>query len=107
MIDWDSLVIGPLMKVFGEPEPVRFMPATLAPFGIDGIYDPAYVEVELAGGMGVTSARPVLGVQLSQFASPPLQGDRLTIVRTGETFLVKEVRPDGHGWAKLMLNLDK
>jgi hypothetical protein len=104
MIDWDKAVSGPCTRIFGEP--ARFMPATTRPFDINGMYNSAYVEVDLAGGMGVTSARPVLGVQLSQFPNPPLQGDRLTIVRTAETFRVKEVRPDGHGWVLLMLNLE-
>jgi hypothetical protein len=104
MIDWDKVVVGPTTGVFGEP--VHYMPAAAAPFDIVGVYDDAYVEVDPAGSMGVTSARPVLGVQLSAFPSPPLQSDRLTIVRTGEAFFVKEVRPDGHGAAKLMLSLD-
>jgi hypothetical protein len=104
MIDWDKAVVGPLTGVFGEP--VRYLPATTAPFSITGIYDEAYVEVDPASGMGVTSAKPVLGVQLSQFPVPPEQGDRLVIIRTGEPFYVKEVRPDSHGAAKLMLNLD-
>jgi hypothetical protein len=92
------------MSVFGEP--VHYMPVAAAALDITGIYDDAYVEVDPAGGMGVTSARPVLGVQLSEFPSPPQQRDRLTVVGTGETFIVKEVRPDNHGAAKLMLNLD-
>lgn len=104
MIDWDKVVVGPSVKVFGEP--VQYMPATTAPFPIVGIYDEAYVEVDTTSGMGVTSAKPVLGVQLSQFLMPPEQGDRLVIIRTGEPFYVKEVRPDSHGAAKLMLNLD-
>jgi hypothetical protein len=46
-------------------------------------------------------------VQLSQFLFYiPQQGDTLTIARTGETFIVKEVRDDGHGAAQLLLNLD-
>lgn len=104
MIDWDKVVVGPVTGVFGES--VHFMPATTRPVDITGVYDAAYVEVDVAGGMGMTSARPVLGVQLSEFLTLPLQGDRLTIIRTGETFVVKEVRDDGHGAAKLMLNLD-
>lgn len=103
MIDWDKAVLGPLNGVFGEA--AHYMPATRAPINITGIFDEAYRDVELAGGMGVTSTQPVLGVQLSQFRTLPLQGDRVTIIRTKETFIVKEVRDDGHGSAKLMLNL--
>lgn len=104
MIDWDSVVIGPIVGVFGEP--VRYMPATTAPFDIDGNFDAAYIEVDRESGMGITTARPLLGVQLSQFPTAPLQGDRLTIVRTGETYSVNDVRDDSHGWANLILNLE-
>jgi hypothetical protein len=76
------------------------------PFQIAGVFDEAYREVDPAAGMALTTETPVLGVRLSQFPLPPLQGDALTIVRTGETYLVKEVRPDSHGYAKLLLNLD-
>lgn len=104
MIDWDKAVVGPSISVFGEP--VQYQPATTAPFDITGVYDDAYVEVDQAGGMGVSSARPVLGVQLSQFPSPPAQGDRLVVNRTGEMFIVKKVRSDSHGAVLLMLNSD-
>lgn len=104
MIDWDAAVVGPSMSVFGEP--VQYLPATTAPFPIVGVYDDAYVEVDPASGMGISSASPVLGVQLSQFSFPPAQGDRLVVQRTGEMFIVKKVRPDSHGAAKLMLNSD-
>jgi hypothetical protein len=104
MIDWDSLVAGPIVNVFGEP--VRYMPATTRPFNIAGNFVAAYVEIDPQSGMGVTTARPMLGVQLSQFPTQPLQGDRLTILRTGETYSVNDVRDDSHGWANLILNLD-
>lgn len=104
MIDWDAAVLGPLNGVFGES--AWYMPATTRPLPITGIFDEAYRDIDLAGGMGVSTTQPVLGVQLSQFPELPEQGDRLTIARTKETFIVKEVRPDGHGAAKLMLNLD-
>ncbi|WP_317201480.1 hypothetical protein [Janthinobacterium sp.] len=103
MINWDKVVQGPLMGVFGEA--VRFMPFGGTPFNTSGVFDEAYRDVELAGGMGVTTEQPMLGVRLSTFPASPAQDDLLTILRTGETFKVKEVRPDGHGWAKLMLNL--
>ena len=43
-------------------------------------------------------------MQLSQFVVPPLQDDVLTILRTGRTYWVNEVRDDGHGSARLLLN---
>jgi hypothetical protein len=53
----------------------------------------------------MTTTMPVLGVRIADFPYwPPAPDDALTVQRTGETFVVKEERPDGHGWAKLMLN---
>lgn len=104
MIDWDGKVLGPVMGVFGEA--ATYAPSVGAPFTVWGVYDEAYRDVDLSGGMGVTSAQPVLGVRLSQFLVAPQQDDVLTILRTNETFRVKEVRSDGHGGAKLMLNLN-
>ncbi len=101
-IDWATLT-APCKAVFGEP--VTYQPADGAAFVINGIFDDAYREVTVAGdGTAVTTDSPILGVQLGDFAAPPLQGDQLTVTRTGETFVVKEVRPDSHGWAVLMLN---
>ncbi len=104
MIDWDGLVIGPCVAdVFGEP--VTYTYASGAPIQITGVFDAQYAEVDLADGQPVTSFRPVLGVQVAQFPLAPAQGDTLLIQRTAQTFVVKEVRPDGHGAAKLLLNL--
>lgn len=106
MIDWDKVVIGPVMGVFGEP--VMFRPVVGAPFPISGLFHEAYVSVDLAGGPGVTSVAPALGVRLAEFSTPPLQKDRVSITATalhgGGTYAVKEVRPNGIGGALLMLN---
>ena len=101
-IDWDSAVLAPLEKVFGEL--VTYLPAIGNSFPVFGVFDEAYREVDLAGGMAVTTEMPILGIRLSLFAIQPKQGDQLTILRTNVTYVVKEVRPDSHGAAKLMLN---
>lgn len=107
-VDFDKLVIGPCTAIFGDP--VTYSPAAGdPPFAITGVYNDAYVEVETTGdGPPVTSSYPVLGVQLSQFAAlgraTPVQGDGLTLDKTGESFDVREVRPDGKGAALLLLN---
>lgn len=102
-IDWDANVLAPLEKVFGQP--VTYLPQNGPPFGVSGIFDEAYRELDLVSGMRVSTVVPVLGVRLSEFASPPRQDDQLIIQATGLTYVVKEVRPDSHGAAKLMLNL--
>lgn len=102
MIDWDAHVIGPTVGVFGEP--CTFMPIVGTPYPVSGVFDEEYHAVDLADGMGMTTDMPVLGVQISQFAAQPKQGDQVFIARLNATYVVKEVRPDGHGAAKLMLN---
>jgi hypothetical protein len=54
--------------------------------------------------VGVTSTQPVLGVRLSTFREPPVQDDEIYIPSITKRYLVMEVRPDSHGWAKLMLS---
>jgi len=102
-IDWNKAVLGPVMGVFGEA--VTYSPSAGTPFAISGIFDEAYREVEVVDGdIPVTTEIPVLGVRIADFPAPPLQGDLLTITRTGATYAVREARLDGHGGAKLMLN---
>lgn len=101
-IDWGALTAS-CRDVFGET--VTYTPQTGAPLTINGIYDDAYIEVTAAGdGSAITSTFPVLGVLLSDLPAPPLQGDQYSVARTGETLVVKEVRPDSHGWAILKSN---
>ena len=104
MIDWDAVVIGPLQGIFGEP--ATFIPVAGLPFAITGVFDKAFHKESLFedGSVGVTTESPVLGVQLSQFPSNPLQNDRVTVASVNTTFAVREVRIDGHGGAKLILN---
>ncbi len=111
MIDWDSLVLAPLQQIFGDAPPASGQGAFIytskggpRTFGIGGIFDEAYREVDLVSGTAATTVMPVLGVRLVEFPTPPLQDDTLVRVLTGESYIVKEVRPDSHGWAKLMLN---
>lgn len=120
MIDWDALVIGPAVAVFGElvlyqPKAPRWPGGPLVSSGLQlpviGVFDAEYLELSpLAIGemigmpSNIGSTRPVLGVQMSQFPVPPAQGDLLLVAATGQAFVVAEVRADGHGHAKLLLN---
>lgn len=102
-LDWDALTHAAVSDAFAEP--VLYQPAGGDPFTVSGVFDEAYAEVEVLDGAPVSSVFPVLGVRLSQFGdSPPEAGDRLTIIRTGTTYVVNNVNPDGHGWAILPLN---
>ena len=101
-VDWDQAVLGPVMAVFGEP--VTYCPAAGGSFPITGVFDEAYRDLLLVDdSAGITTETPVLGVRLAEFPAPPLQNDTLTIGSVGCTYAVREVRLDGHGYAKLML----
>ena len=112
MIDLDRLVIGPCIGVFGQP--VRYIAlADGISRPITAVFDEEYLALTPLGAglddrMGmpsnITSAKPVLGVQLSQLPVTPQQGDGVVILATGAAFTVVEVQPDGHGAAKLILN---
>lgn len=101
-IDWDKVLLAPVVGVFGEP--VRYIPRLGSPFDVVLVYDEANKDLDLAGGTGVNTSNPLASGQLSSFPTTPVQGDTLTIVRTGESFKVKDVETDGHGAVKLMLN---
>ncbi|MEX3961029.1 hypothetical protein AB4Y42_02245 [Paraburkholderia sp. EG286B] len=103
-VNWDALVIGPLQRVFGEP--ATYTPLGGASFQITGVFDDAYLKEIMFedATAGVTTVSAVLGVQLSQFPAMPAQNDSLWIASNGATYLVREVRPDSRGGAKLLLS---
>ena len=101
-IDWDKMLLAPVVGVFGEP--VIYIPMAGAPYSMNMVYDEANKDMTLADGMGVNTSKPIVSGRLLLFQAPPLQRDQVKIVRTGETFVVKDVDTDGHGSVKLELN---
>lgn len=101
-IDWDAVVLAPVVDdTFGEP--VTYTPAGGEPFEITGVFSEGHDQVALLDdGPEATTARPMLGVRLAHFVSPPAQGDQVVI--RGVTYAVAEPRPDSHGRATLILN---
>ena len=106
MIDWDNLVLAPLEGVFGEP--ISYKPASgwTTETTIQGIFDNAYLKDVMFddGSTGTTEVHAVLGVRLAEFTFTPAQNDHLLVLRTGAYYVVKDVRVDGHGGAKLILS---
>jgi hypothetical protein len=102
MIDWDKVVHGPIQGAFGEP--VTYRPIGGPAITIFGVFIAPSMSADAAGGTEIITFSPSLGVQVSQFSMAPEQGDRLTVIRTGQEFVVREVRPDSLGWANLSLN---
>ena len=101
-IDWDNGVLAPLEAVFGEP--ATFLPAGGHPLDIVGVFDVAYHEIATLDPLSANASMPVLGVRLSQFLMLPLPDDQVHVPSVGKHYLIVDVRPDSHGWAKLMLS---
>jgi hypothetical protein len=108
-LSFDQMVLAPLLTAFGEgaqgqPLPV-YTPAGQLPFALDGWFDRAYREIDQLTGIAVSAGRPVLGVRLSMFPTgiAPAQSDQVRI--RSVLYLVREVRPDSHGHALLLLSL--
>jgi len=92
------------MAVFGEA--VTYMPAAGGSYAINGVFDDAYLKEVMFedASQGVTEVSAVLGVQLSQFTTAPVQNDQLSVASVNSTYVVRDVRRDSHGGAKLMLS---
>jgi hypothetical protein len=109
-IDLDRLVLGPAMRVFGEEGqgyPIAiYTPAGQSSFELrEVVFDIASNEIKFDNdGTPLTTVRPTCGVRLALFpgGSTPAQGDQIQL--RGKVYDVAEVRPDGHGHARLMLN---
>ena len=103
MIDWNAVLLAPVMGVFGEA--VSYTPLTGASFAITGVFDDGFLEVDPIGAPGVLSSKPRLGIRLAQFPAgfdaKEAQGDLFTVLRTGVTYVVKAGRADSHGHALL------
>ena len=108
-IDWDELVLAPVMAVFGDE--VTYRPRAGAAFTIsDAVFDEQYTYVlQAAGPQGedVNTTAPMLGVR-GAVCPNPAQDDQVDVgVFNGRPvnrrFLVKDVRPDNHGHIVLLL----
>lgn len=108
MLDFDRLLHAPVAAHFGEKNMGAQVPTFTAQDGttgpVDGVYDDAYETVDLYSGLPANTTQVVFGAALSAFPTPPQQNDQLYVPRADTTYLVAEVRPDGHGWVQLRLN---
>ncbi|MGN6518656.1 MAG: head-tail joining protein [Dokdonella sp.] len=94
---------APMMQVFGEASRVSYSIAGGQTFVVDGIFDAGARPVSLIGEPEVNEVRPLLGVRLAQFPAGwnPRNAKDDTFVVRGATYVVKDGKPDSHGWAIL------
>ena len=119
-VDFDSLVIGPTIGIFGEPiiyTPVIKGPMLVqgTPVNITGVFDEGHLDVSLnAENTPVSTAAPILGIQKSALdaantaagtaSNDPAENDFVYIPRTDTYYIVKDPQPDGHGHFLLRLS---
>lgn len=107
-LDFNALLHGPVARIFGEQgQGAKALPTYTPPGGtaydVDGVFDSAYVTVELLDGSQTNSLENTFGAALSAFQATPVQNGKITIPRLGNSYLVRDVQPDGHGWVLLKL----
>ena len=107
MVDWDALVIGPVMTVFGQA--VDYTPdGGITVRLTDAVFDDGFYPVDPIGQPGVMSTQPRLGVRIASMPAGwdaiNAEGDIFTVVATGKTYRVREGQPDSHGHARLDAN---
>ena len=90
-----------VLTTFGEPVVfhIEGQPQALAS---RGVFTAMHQEVDASTGVSVSSVQPVLEVRLVDLPATPTEGDAVTV--QGVLYLIVEVRPDGHGFLKLMLH---
>ena len=67
-----------------------------------GVFTAAHQDVDASTGVPVSMVQPVLEVRQTDLPATPTEGDAVTV--QGVLYLIVEVRPDGHGFLKLMLH---
>lgn len=90
-----------VLNAFGEPVVFRLEGRAEALPG-RGVFTAAHQEVDARTGVAVSMVQPVLEVRQSDLPDTPTEGDAVTV--QGVRYLIVEVRPDGHGFLKLMLH---
>ncbi len=90
-----------VLTTFGEPVVfhIEGQPQALAG---RGVFTAAHQEVDASTGVPVSMVQPVLEVRQADLPASPTEGDAVTV--QGVLYLIVEVRPDGHGFLKLMLH---
>ena len=90
-----------VLTTFGEPVVFHLEGQPQALAG-RGVFTAAHQEVDASTGVPVSMVQPVLEVRQADLPATPTEGDAVTV--QGVLYLIVEVRPDGHGFLKLMLH---
>jgi len=90
-----------VLTTFGEPVVFHLEGQAEALPG-RGVFTATHQEVDASTGVPVSMVQPVLEVRQADLPATPTEGDAVTV--QGVLYLIVGVRPDGHGFLKLMLH---
>lgn len=99
--DLSKVLSATVLATFGEPV-VFHLEGEAAPIDGRGIFTALHQAVDASTGVAVSVVQPVLEVQQADLPVLPTEGDAVTV--QGALYLIVDVRPDGHGFLKLMLH---
>lgn len=109
MIDWDAVLLKPVEGIFGQPATYRTTAGDSYP--LNGVFDEAVTDIDVVDGVSVTTVGPCYGFRVATLPIAARQRDTLFLPSAfgaplmGTTYVIREVRIDGHGWCLLRLNL--
>lgn len=104
MIDFDGTLNAAISETLGDEQPIVYSPQSGGSTTILGVFTlitGRVFEDDETPEANITVA--TLGLQVSQLALPPKQGDTVEVGTTA--YAVNDVGEDGLGWAYLKLNL--
>ena len=90
-----------VLTTFGEPV-VFHLEGQGMPIDSTGVFTAQHQAVDASTGVAVSTVQPVLEVRQADLPALPTEGDAVTV--QGVLYLIVDVRPDGHGFLKLMLH---
>ena len=90
-----------VLTTFGEPV-VFHLEDQGAPIDSTGVFTAVHQAVDASTGVAVSTVQPVLEVRQADLPATPSEGDAVSV--QGVLYLIVDVRPDGHGFLKLMLH---
>lgn len=99
---WPELAALADAAVLGTyAETVTHTPAGGAPLSRRGVFDAEASQLGTVGGVEVESQGPELFIRLSEWTPEPARDDAVTV--RGTAYVVRTVRPDGQGGARVPL----
>jgi len=66
-------------------------------------FDREYVAALPSADAPIQESRPAVWLWLADYATVPIPGDTITLVRDGSTYIIESMQPDGEGQSMALL----